>query len=170
VARLKGLPSFLLIVVVVLGLLRVAHVAIPLIFADTRPGPFVLRSLDDVQPRLGFAPLVPGYRPAALGEAPAHLTGALLPLRNVRMVWRGERYLAISERRGGAVPAHPPTSRPLTNVSESLWWSDEGVHHLILRRGDLWVELETDLPSGDLRRLADTLDTYRARAGRASGN
>jgi hypothetical protein len=166
VARLKGLPSFLLIVVVVLGLLRVAHIAIPLIFADTRPGPFVLRSLDDVQPRLGFAPLVPGYRPATLGQEPARLTGGLLPLRSVRMVWRGERYLDISERRGGAMPAHPPTSRPLTNVSKSLWWSDEGVHHLILRRGDLWVELETDLPSGDLRRLADTLDVYRARAGR----
>jgi hypothetical protein len=166
-ARLKGLPSFFLIVVVVLGVLRIAHVAIPLIFADTRPGPFVLKSLDEAQPRVGFAPLVPGYRPATLGEAPAHLTGALLPLRSVRMVWRGERYLVISERRGGAMPAHPPTSRPLTRVEESLWWSDDGVHHLILRRGDLWVELETDLPSTDLRRLADTLDVYRARPGGA---
>ena len=55
---------------VVLGVLRIAHVAVPLLFADTRPGPFVLRSLDEAQPRVGFAPLVPGYRPATLGEAP----------------------------------------------------------------------------------------------------
>jgi hypothetical protein len=168
-ARLKGTASFIVIVAVVLGALRLVHVAVPLIFADTRPGPFELSSLDEVQPRVGFAPLVPAYRPAALGKGPARLTGALSPHRSVLMVWRGERYLTISQQRGGAMPAHAPISRPLPNVPDSLWWSEGGVHHLILRRGELWVKVETDLPSGDLRRLADTLDPYQARPGRRAG-
>ena len=164
-ARLKGVASFAVIVAVVLGALRLVHVVAPLLFADTRPGPFELGSLDEVQRRVGFAPLVPGYRPAALGEQPPRLSGARSPYASVEMVWRGERYLTLSERRGGQAPDHPPTSRPLTAVADSLWWSESGVHHAILRRDELWISIETDLPSGDLRRLADTLTPYRARPG-----
>ena len=166
-ARLKGVPSFVLIAAVVLGALCLVHVAAPLILADTRPGPFELGSLDEVERRVGFSPLVPAYRPAALCEEPPRLTGARNPYASLAMRWRGERYLVISERRGGPAPDHPPTSRPLTAVTDSLWWSERGVHHAILRRGELWVSIETDLPSGDLRRLADTLTAYRARPGSA---
>ncbi len=164
-ARLKGVPSFVLIVAVALGVLRVVHVAVPLIFADTRLGPFEIGSLDEVERRVGFRPLVPAYRPRTLGEESPRLTGARSPYATVVMVWRGERHLAISERRGGGAPDHPPTSRPLTGVADSLWWSEKGVHHAILQREGLWVSIETDLPAGDLRRLADTLTPYRARPG-----
>ena len=166
-ARLKGVTSFIVIVAVVLGLLRLVHVAAPLVVADTRPGPFPLGSLDEVQRRVGFAPLVPAYRPATLGERPPRLTGARRPRSMVVMTWRGERYLAIRQWRGGELPEHPPTSRPLSAVADSLWWSESGVHHLILRRDELWVVVETDLPAGDLRRLADTLTAYRARPPQA---
>ena len=164
-ARLRDVWSFLVIVAVVFGALRLVHVAVPLMLADTRPGPFDLESLDEVQSRVGFSPLVPAYRPAVLGERPARLSGAQSPYASVVMAWKGERYLVVSERRGGQAPDHPPTSRPLTAVADSLWWSERGVHHLILRRDDLWISMETDLPSGDLRRLADTLTPYRARPG-----
>jgi hypothetical protein len=164
-ARLKGVASFLLIVAVVLGALRGVHLAVPLIFAGTRLGPFEIGSLDEVERRVGFSPLVPAYRPRALGEEFPRLTGARSPYATVVMVWRGERHLAIAERRDGPVPDHPPTSRPLTAVADSLWWSEKGVHHAILQRDGLWISIETDLPAGDLRRLADTLTPYRARPG-----
>jgi hypothetical protein len=164
-ARLRGVGSFVVIVIVVFGALRLIHVAMPLIFTGTRPGPFDLGSLDEVQRRVGFSPLVPAYRPAVLGPQLARLSGTRSPYAGIVMVWKGERYLAVSERRGGPAPDHPPTSRPLTAVEDSLWWSERGVHHMILRRGDLWISMETDLPSGDLRRLADTLTLYHARPG-----
>jgi hypothetical protein len=162
-ARLRGVASFVVIAAVVLGVLRLVYVVVPLIFADLRPGPFELESLDEVERHVGFSPLVPAYRPIALGTEPPRLSGARSPYASVVMVWRGERYLTVSERRGGRAPDHPPTSRPLTAVADSLWWSERGVHHAILRRDGLWVSIETDLPSGDLRRLADTLTPYRAR-------
>jgi hypothetical protein len=166
-ARLTGVPSFVLIVAVVLGLLRLVNVAVPLIVPEARPGPFAMAGLDEVEQRVGFAPLVPAYRPRALGEEPPHLTGARGPYASLVMTWRGERHLVIVERRGGPAPDHPPTSRPLPAVADSLWWSEGGVHHALIRRDELWITIETDLPSGDLRRLADTLTAYRARPGRA---
>ena len=68
----------------------------------------------------------------------------------------------------GKVPTLMIDGRPITEVAESLWWSERGVHHAILRRRDVWITIETDLPSGDLRRLADTLTPYRARPGAAA--
>jgi hypothetical protein len=166
-ARLTGVPSFILIVAVVLGALRMVNVAVPLIFVETRPGPFPMASLDEVQRRVGFPPLVPAYRPRALGEEPPHLTGTRGPYASVVMTWRGDRHLIIVERRGGPAPEHQPTSRPLRGVADSLWWSERGVQHALIRRDELWITIETDLPAGDLRRFADTLTAYRARPGRA---
>jgi hypothetical protein len=144
---------------VLLGL-RLLHVGVPLFFPDTRPGPFTLTSLDDVRRRVGFAPLLPAYRPAALGDRPSSLTVWLSPQPTFVIVWRGENYLSVTQRRGGPVPVHPPTSQPLPEVTDSTWWRDGARYHLVLKRDEFWIEVETDLPSRDLRRIADTLTPY----------
>jgi len=158
--RLTGLGSFALIAAGVLLALRLLHVGVPLFFPDTRPGPFALTSLDEVRRRVGFAPLVPAYRPAALGDRPSSLTVSLSPQPTFVIVWRGERYLSLTQRRGGAVPAHPATGQPLPDVTDSTWWRDGPRLRLILKRGEFWIEVETDLPSRDLKRIADTLTPY----------
>ena len=158
--RLTGLGSFVLIIAGVLLVLRLLHAGIPLLFPDTRPGPFTLTSLDEVRRRVGFAPLVPAYRPAALGERPSRLTVWLSPQPTFVIVWRGERYLSVTQRRGGAMPAHPAAGQPLPGVADSMWWRDGPLHRLVLKHGEFWVEVETDLPSRDLKRVADTLYPY----------
>lgn len=159
--RLTGLGSFIVVAAALLLVLRTLHLGVPLFFPDTRPGPFTLASLDEVRRRAGFAPLVPGYRPATLGDRPSSLTVTATPRPTFVIVWHGaEHRLSITQRRGGAMPPHPPTSRPLAGVADSTWWLDGSTNHLVLRRGDLWVEVETDLPSRDLRRIADTLRPY----------
>ncbi len=158
--RLKGLGSFALIAAGILVALRIVHVGVPVLFPETRPGPFVLSSLDEVRRRGGFAPLVPAYRPAALGERPPTLTLTLSPRPTLVMRWQGERRLSVTQRRGGAMPPHPPGSRPLAEVEEATWWRDGPLHHVVLRRGEFWIEVETDLPARDLKRIADTLHPY----------
>lgn len=158
--RLRGLGSFALIAAGVLLVLRLLHVGVPLFFPDTRPGPFTLASLDEVQRRVGFAPLVPSYRPEALGARPSSLTVTLSPQPTFVIVWRGERYLSVTQRRGGAMPAHPAGGQPLADVADSTWWRDGSQHRLTLKRGEFWIEVETDLPSRDLKRIADTLTPY----------
>jgi hypothetical protein len=160
VGRLTGLGSFILITGGVLLVLRLLHVGIPLLLPDTRPGPFALTSLDEVRRRVGFAPLVPAYRPAALGDRPSSLTVSLSPYPTFVIVWRGEHHLSVTQRRGGAMPAHPATGQPLAGVAGSTWWRDGSVHRLVLKRDEFWIEVETDLPSRDLKRIADTLTPY----------
>ncbi len=155
--RLRGLGSFALITAGLLLALRLLHVGVPLLVPGTRPGPFALARLEDVRPRVGFAPLVPAYRPASLGDRPATLTVSLSPRPTFVIVWRGERYLSLTQRQGGGEPSQPPTSQPLPEVADSAWWRDGAVNHLVLRRGEFWIEVETDLPPRDLKRIADTL-------------
>lgn len=158
--RLRGLGSFVLIAAGVFLVLRVAHVGVPLFFPETRPGPFSLASLEEVRGRAGFAPLIPAYRPADLGPRPASLTVTLSPQPTLVIRWRGDRQLSVTQRRGGAMPPHPPASRPLPDVEDSTWWREGALHRLILRRGEFWIEVETDLPARDLKRIADTLHPY----------
>lgn len=155
--RLRGLGSFFLVAAGATLLARVIHVGVPLFFPETRPGPFALASLAEVERRAGFAPLVPAYRPETLGSQPPTLTLTLGPNPTLEVLWRGERALRIVERHGGAGPEHPPFARPLDDVPESSWWQEGARQHLVLRRGHLWLEVETDLPARDLRRIADTL-------------
>ena len=158
--RLSGLGSFLLIMGGALLVLRVAHVAVPFLFPAARPGPVVVASLDEVQRRAGFAPLVPAYRPVTLGERPASLTVTLGPHPTFSAVWQGDHYLSVTQRRGGPRPPRPPMSQPLSGVPDSEWWMEGPRHHLVLARGEFWVEVVTDLSSRDLRRIADTLGPY----------
>lgn len=159
--RLKGLVSFALITAGVLLALRVVHLTVPVAFPETRQGPIAITSLDDVRRLAGFAPMLPAYRPATLGSQPASMTVVLSPRPAFAIVWRnGEQYLSVTQRRGGAMPARPPLSQPLTDVPDSTWWVDKSRCHLILARGEFWIEIETSLPPSELRRFADTLTQY----------
>ena len=159
---LRGLAGFLLVAGGVLVALRVLHVGVPLIFPGTRPGPFSVASLEEARGRLGFAPLVPAYRPATLGAGPPSLTVTLGPHPTFLAVWRGAHSLSLTQRRGWPAPSHPPTSQALGGVADSRWWREGPANHLVLRRGEFWVTVVTDLPARDLRRIADTLGPYSA--------
>jgi len=159
--RLKGLGSFALITAGVLLGLRVLHVSIPLVFPETQQGPIAIASLDEVRPRLGFGPILPAYRPSTLGDRPASMSIAFSPRPTFVVVWRtGEQYLSITQRQGGPRPGNPPLSQPLTGVADSTWWVERSRSHLILSRGEFWIEVETSLPPGELSRFADTLTEY----------
>jgi hypothetical protein len=158
--RLKGLGSFVVVATVVLLGLRALHVVVPLFVPNARPGPFTLASLDEVPRYAGFTPLVPAYHPASLGDRPASITVWLSPQATLAVVWTGEHTLSLTERRGGEMPDHAPTSLPLTDVPDSIWWQDGSRCHLVLKRGELWIEMTTDLDPRDLRRFADTLSRH----------
>jgi hypothetical protein len=160
VARLKGIGSFLVIAAGVLIALRGLHAGVPLVVPGARPGPFTFAALDEVSVRMGFAPLVPAYRPASLGERPVEIAGWFAPEPTVRIVWQGERRLAVTQHRGGDPPARPPVARELAGHPGSRWWEDGVGVRLVLERDGIWVSIETDLPVRDLRRLADTLTQY----------
>ena len=155
--RLKGLGSFVVIAAVTFGGLRGMHVVAPLFVPNARPGPFALERLADVARYAGFAPVVPAYRPASLGERPSSLTVWLSPRPTFVVTWKGEHSLSLMQRRGGPAPDHPPTSQPLAGVLDSLWWQDGALCHLVLKHGDFWIEMTTDLDERELKRFADTL-------------
>lgn len=158
-ARVTGLGSFLVVGVFVLVGLRLLHVGVPVIFPETHPGPFHPESLDEAAGLVDFVPLVPSYRPEVLGEGPVALTVVRAPEPRVEIAWRGERFLTLRERRGQA-PEPPPGASGLAGFEDSWQWVEGETHHAIVRRGDVWVRIETDLPERDLRRLADTLGPW----------
>lgn len=164
--RLTGLGTFAVMAGAFFLGLRVLHVAVPLFFPETKPGPFAVASLDDVQGRAGFAPLVPAYRPVALGARPVRMTVSRVPQPRFVIVWQGDRSLSLTEQRGGVLAPVPPIARPFENRAGSWWWFEDGRHHLQMRHGDLLIQLETDLPLRDLARMADTLEPYRRVPGR----
>jgi hypothetical protein len=158
---MRSLRSFLVITAVVFGALRVAHVGLPLVFPEARLGPVAVASLDDLRKEAGFAPVLPAYRPASLGDRPVRITVTFSPRRTIAVLWQaGDDVLLVTERRGGPKPAHPPLARPFEDLPGSMWWMAGTRSHLILARGDLWIEIETTLPARDLRRFADTLAEY----------
>ena len=158
--RLKGLGSFVVIAAAVLLALRGLHLAVPLFVTNARPGPFELSTIDEVERYAGFAPMLPAYRPISLGERPARLTVWLIPYPTLAINWKGEHSLSLTQRRGGSMPDHPGVTQPLADVPDSQWWQDGPRAHLILKRGDFWFELETDLDARELQRFANTLTPY----------
>lgn len=159
--RLKGIGSFVLIAAGVMAGLRVVHLAVPVVFPETRQGPVAVSSLDEVRRRIGFAPILPAYRPAILGEHPSSLAIRFSPSPTFVVTWQeGGHYLSVTQQRGGPKPAHPPLARPLVDVADSIWWVDGARSHLIVSRGGFWIHIETSLDSRDLRRFADTLTEY----------
>lgn len=158
--RLKGLGSFVVIAAAVLFGLRAIHIGVPLFVPNVRPGPFILASVDEVSRYAGFAPILPAYRPASLGERPASLTVWLSPYPTFAITWKGEHSLSLIQRRGGPMPDHAGVTYPLPDVADSQWWQDGPRCHLVLKRGEFWFELETDLDARELKRFADTLTPY----------
>lgn len=158
---MSALRSLLVITAVVFGVLRVAHVGIPLVFPEARLGPVALASLDDVRRQAGVAPILPAYRPAALGERPLRITLTFSPRRTLTVLWQaGDEMLLVTQRRGGGRPDHPPLARPFEDLADAIWWADGSRSHVILPRRDFWIEIETTLSARDLRRFADTLAEY----------
>lgn len=159
--RLRGLGSFLLVTLVVLGGLRLVHLTVPLIFPSTRLGPIAVSDLGDVRRLAGFAPLLPAYRPATLGLRPTSMTVILSPRPTFSVTWQdGGEFLTVTQYQGGARPAQSPVSAPLTDVPDSEWWMDGERCHLVLERGAFWVEIQTSLARSELKRFADTLSPF----------
>ena len=159
--RLKGLTSLVLITAGVMAGLRVVHVTVPLVFPETRLGPVAVASLDEGAHRVGFSPMLPAYRPASLGTEPSSMKVTPSPRPTFDIVWQQSAdYLRVRQRREGQTPEHPPLSQPLTDVPDSLWWTDGTRSHLLLSRNGFWIEIETTLPARELRRFADTLTAY----------
>lgn len=144
--RLKGLGSFVVITAIVFLSLRLVHVATPMVFPSTRIGPIEVASLDGVQRLIGFAPIVPAYRPARLGDRPARITVAFSPRPTFTVTWQADgQFLTVTQRQGGPRPDEPPISQ---------------THRLIVERGGFWIEIETSLPASELQRFADTLSVF----------
>jgi hypothetical protein len=159
--RLKALRSFAAVTVGVFLALRAVHLAVPLVFPETRLGPLTVTSLEDVRRQVGFAPYVPAYRPAILGAQPSGMTVWLSPAPAFEIVWRGgEHDLVLRQRKGGSKPPHPALGRPMAGVADSTWWVSSGRSYLILLRDGFWIELDTSLPERELKRFADTLTPY----------
>lgn len=159
--RVAGLRSFLVIAAVVLGALRVVHLAVPVIVPGARQGPVTLASIEEIRRAVGFPPILPAYRPEALGASPTSISANFSPRPSSTVTWQqGDRYLSVTQQRGGAKPLHPPLARPFEEVADSTWWTDGGRSHLILRRDGFWIHLETTLPDRELRRFVDTLSEY----------
>jgi hypothetical protein len=160
-ARVKGIVSFFIITAAVFVVLRGLHLVVPIVFPETRQGPIAVARLEDVRRQIGFAPILPAYRPAILGDHPGEMTIELSPVPTFRTVWRGEAHdLTLTQRRGGPDPAMPPLAWPLDGVPNARWWIADGRSHLVLKRDDFWIELDSSLPPRELRRFMDTLTTY----------
>lgn len=156
--RLRGLWSFVAIAAAVLIALRLAHVAVPVVFPETLPGPVAAATLDEARRRAGFAPLVPAYRPEALGTRPSEMAVTLSPHPTFTIAWRNDGHvLSVTQQRGGPRPAQPAFARPLAGLADSAWWTEGPRSHLVLPRDGFWIHIETTLPPRELRRFADTL-------------
>jgi hypothetical protein len=165
-SRLRGILSLLVIAAVLFLALRAIHVGIPLVYPRVLRGPFSLGGLAEVEEYTGFSPLVPFFRPQALGERPVHVTANRPPRAAVVVFWQGDRFLYLEEREGAAAPPVPENARTWSlegpaAAGEHHWWRQGRTIYAVTRRGDLWIELRTDLSDDDARRVLETLRPYQ---------
>jgi len=160
--RLKGLVSLLVVAGIVLAILRVIHLGLPLVYPQVLRGPFSLDAVADVEEYSGFSPLVPFYRPQVLGQKPINITVKRGLEPEVTIFWQGDHFLYLHERRGGPRPPVPETARPVEGAPdhETVSWRQGRTTYAQTRRGEIWVELRTDLGENDVRRILDTLRAY----------
>ncbi len=160
--RLKGLVSLLVVAGIVLVILRVIHLGLPLVYPQVLRGPFSLDAVADVEEYSGFSPLVPFYRPQVLGEKPINITVTRGLEPEVLIFWQADHFLYLQERRGGPRPPVPETARPVAGTpgTDTVTWRQGRTTYAQTRRGEVWVELRTDLGANDVRRILDTLRGY----------
>lgn len=165
-SRLRGIASLLVITGVLFLALRALHVGIPVLYPRVLRGPFSLGSLAEVEGYTGFSPLVPFFRPQTLGPEPVNVTATRPPRAQVVVFWQGDRFLYLEEREGGGAPPVPEHARswilegPAAS-GENHWWRQGRTIYAVTRRGDLWIEVRTDLSDDDTRRVVETLRPYR---------
>ena len=152
---LEGLGTFLITLLIVFALLRFAHVATPMFFPQTHPGPIVVEEAADAAGIVDFAPLQPAYRPRSLGEEPPHVEAVRLPSPSLRMEWTGERFLTLVQSRE-AEPVPGDAESP-EDVPGARIWRDGDVTHAALEQDGVQVRLSTDLPRTDVLRLLRSL-------------
>ena len=152
-----SLVSLAITLAVLAVVLRLVHVGLPILYPRVLQGPFSLADVGEVEPYAGYSPLVPFFRPASLGPRPVTVTVFRRPQPRVVILWQGERFLHLDQRRGGAPPAVPPDAEALAVVGGARWWRQGRTRHVVLRRDGAWVEIRSDLADADVRRVAETL-------------
>lgn len=158
--RLKGIGSFLIIIVVLFVFLRLLHLTVPIFYPRVLTGPFSVDDVGSTPEYLGFSPLLPFYRPEQLGVRPVNITVTRRPHPKVVIFWQAEHFLYLAERQGGETPRHDAGDGPLPGHPDSAWWLDGRTHHVVMKQNDLWIELRTDLSLRDVQRIVDTLLPY----------
>lgn len=151
---------FALIVVLVGAFLRLLHLGVPLLYPPVLAGPFSLETAEEAEEIVGFEPLMPFYRPEVLGTAPVNVTARRAPQPQLTVFWQGERFLVLTQRRGGPPPFARAESRPLPDHPEAQMWREGRTWRVVLPYRGLWIEIRTDLPEEDLHRLIETLRPY----------
>lgn len=164
--RLRGVGTLVVILAVLFLVLRALHLGIPVLYPKVLQGPFSLESVAEAEEYAGFSPLVPFFRPASLGDRPIHVTVTRRPQAKVAVFWQGERFLYLEEREGGPPPPIPENAqtwdlRTPGAPEEAHGWRQGRTVHAVARRADHWIELRTDLPEEDARRIVETLRPYR---------
>ena len=158
---MKGLASFALVAAAVLITARIVHLSVPILFPSTRLGPIIVATMDEAREHLGFAPILPTYRPASLGRDPISITVVFSPTPTLIVAWRqGHDYLSITQQRGGPKPVAPADAGPLADVPDSTWWRNGPEHHVIVSRVGFWIEITTNLSTSELQQFAKTLVVY----------
>jgi len=158
--RLKGVASLAVTAALFLLALRLLHLTVPALYPAVLSGPFSLDDLGQVKEYAGFSPLVPFYRPIALGARPVNITVVRRGRARVTVFWQAESFLVLNEVRGGSAPDAPPEARPLEGRPGTLWWQEGNTQHLSFQVGELRIDLRTDLPHRDLERLLLSLRPY----------
>jgi len=158
--RLRDIASFVVITAVVFGILRLLHLGIPVFYPRVLAGPFNLDRMELVKQYTGFSPRLPFYRPEQLGVRPVDITVSRRPHPKVVILWRAKHFLYLAEQQGGGSPPHPGGGEALPGRPDSSWTQEAGNQHVVMKQGDLWIELRTDLSASDVQRIVDTLRPY----------
>jgi len=156
VVSLKSFTSFLLILVGLLLAMRAVHVVAPMVYAPGDPRPLHTTDLQLATERAGFEPWLPFYVPQKLG-APPQLTAIRRPRARISIVWDGESKMMIREEPSSPNDVSPPGASPLPGGRGDVWWEGPDFLHAVAMRGDLRIEIATDLAIEDLGRVVATL-------------
>ncbi len=137
--------------------LWVVHLTVPIFYPEALRGPFVVASIEDAERYCGYSPLTPFYRPEILGRSPISITVTRRPHGKVVIFWHGERFLYLAQEHDEKRDVHRSDRRSFPGHAETAWWREGSAHHLQFRRGDLWLEMRTNLDEIDIGRILETL-------------